>query len=407
MASRPIRSSRRRAAFAPRRRTAQALGATTLLVLCGCGSSGSGSPSAEPSGGDSGAGVAGTVAGTGSGSPAGAAGGVGGVSDAGAPSAGVEAGGTGALPPFAIVATNYGACALDDAGAIHCWGATPGEWQVPAGAFVELRSGDAWVCAIRADRSYECFAEPVGESGALDFAPDAAASDLAVAGSYVCVINAAGEMTCGRSAFNTMDITPPAGKQFEHVSVGAGFVCATLAVDQSVQCWGFAGEDAAECQNTPAAGQLAAPTGAFVSLSGYGYATCALNAQGKVTCWGAGEAADDAAATCAGLPYNFGQAAPADGKFRSVNVGWNHSCGVKTDGTLACWGTGTADECTLDANDNCRQSFPPAGQFEQVASGFLHSCAITADRKVKCWGYDGGGTALSPGGRTEPPAVFQ
>jgi hypothetical protein len=346
---------------------------------------------------------AGTSAGS---STAGGLGGAGGTSTS-AGAAGSSNAGAGALGPFSIVATSYGACALDGSGAVHCWGATPGEWKVPAGSFAELRGGGDWVCAIRADRSYTCFAEPVGEPGMLEFAPDVAASDLAVNGGYVCAIDAAGAMSCGRANFNTMDITPPAGKQFEHVSVGAGFACGTLAIDRSVQCWGFSGEEGAACQDTPAAGQLAAPAGAFRALRTSGLTTCALDMQGAVKCWGAGKPGDDATATCAGAAYNFGQAAPVEGKYRDIGVSWNHTCGVKTDGTLACWGAGTTDECTLDTTDNCRQSLPPSGKFEQVASGSRHTCAMTADRKVQCWGFAGGGTDLSPGGRTDPPAVFK
>jgi hypothetical protein len=381
-------------------------GALLLASTVACGSEAPEKPdgnsdAGEASGGSQvGSGAAGGSSGSG-GSAMGAAGsammGDGGAGDGGAGDGGA------ALPGPTLVATEYGACGLDAAGQIHCWGAAPGEWQVPTGKFVELRSGDSWVCAIRADRSYACFPEPFGNPGMLDFAPPVAAQDLAVASGAICVIHDAGGMTCDRVDLGVADLTPPAGQSFKRVSVGSDFACGILASDASVVCWGDEGEAGADCIDLPAAGQLDAPAGVFVALDSSGYTTCGIDGAGAVECWGAGEATDDAQAMCGGALYNYGQGAPAGGQFRSVSVGFNHACGVKVDGTLACWGAGTTDECTLDVNVNCRQSRPPVGEFEHVAVGRTHSCAMTAERKVQCWGNNG----TEPGGRTEPPPVFQ
>jgi hypothetical protein len=42
---------------------------------------------------------------------------------------------------------------------------------------------------------------------------------------------------------------------------------------------------------------------------------------------------------------------------------------------VACWG----------ANET-GQASPPAGKFQQVAAGELHSCGLRADATVTCWG---------------------
>ena len=55
------------------------------------------------------------------------------------------------------------------------------------------------------------------------------------------------------------------------------------------------------------------------------------------------------------------------------------SCGVKTDGSVACWG--------LDNRDG--QSTPPAGSFVSVsAGGSEHSCGVKTDGSVACWGAE-------------------
>ena len=35
---------------------------------------------------------------------------------------------------------------------------------------------------------------------------------------------------------------------------------------------------------------------------------------------------------------DYGQFTPPAGEFTSVSAGDNHACGVKRDGTVACWG---------------------------------------------------------------------
>jgi alpha-tubulin suppressor-like RCC1 family protein len=108
---------------------------------------------------------------------------------------------------------------------------------------------------------------------------------------------------------------------------------------------------------------------------------------------------DDPNVMFCGGRINVGQSNPPPGTFRTIAVGTNHACGVRTDGTVACWGAGMADDCVAGSMD-CRQSRPPSSLFEQVTASSAHSCAMTGSRKVTCWGADGGG-------RTMPPVEFQ
>src|SRR5262245_27776175 len=66
----------------------------------------------------------------------------------------------------------------------------------------------------------------------------------------------------------------------------------------------------------------------------------------------------------------------------TISAGGFHTCGVKTDGTLACWG----------------QATPPGGTFTQVSAGFAHTCGVKTDGTLACWGANGDGQATPPGG---------
>ena len=65
-----------------------------------------------------------------------------------------------------------------------------------------------------------------------------------------------------------------------------------------------------------------------------------------------------------------------------VSAGRMHTCGIKTDGTVVCWGAGLTD--TEDPHFG--QSNPPAKTFRQVSAGGYHTCGIKTDRTVACWG---------------------
>jgi alpha-tubulin suppressor-like RCC1 family protein len=95
---------------------------------------------------------------------------------------------------------------------------------------------------------------------------------------------------------------------------------------------------------------------------------------------------------------NSGQSVPPIGTFVQVAAGSNHSCALRADGTIACWGAGKKVGGTcVTADLECGQSIPPVeGGFVEVAAGYSHSCALRADGKVKCWGSNTGGRATPP-----------
>ena len=102
---------------------------------------------------------------------------------------------------------------------------------------------------------------------------------------------------------------------------------------------------------------------------------CGVRADGTVACWGGGYGA---------LPLAVSER-PPEGDLISVSVGNTHSCGVRTDGSVACWGW-----------DHLGQSSPPEGEFVSVSAGEYHTCGIKADASVACWGSDNDGESSPP-----------
>ena len=59
-----------------------------------------------------------------------------------------------------------------------------------------------------------------------------------------------------------------------------------------------------------------------------------------------------------------------------VSAGSDHTCAVRANGSVACWGL-----------NDYRQAAPPAGTgFTQVSAGSHHTCALKGDGSIVCWG---------------------
>ena len=116
-----------------------------------------------------------------------------------------------------------------------------------------------------------------------------------------------------------------------------------------------------------------------------GYHTCALKTDGSVVCWG----------------RNFAhQSTPPAGLVGvQLSSGANHSCVVKADGTVACWGDDLEGQ----------SSVPPGLLAVQVGAGANHTCAVTQDATVVCWGVtnpaDDKGQTTVPAGLTSVTEV--
>ena len=74
--------------------------------------------------------------------------------------------------------------------------------------------------------------------------------------------------------------------------------------------------------------------------------------------------------------------------FRAVSVGDFHACGLRTGGTLVCWG-----------EDSNGETDPPSGRFTAVSAGGDHYCALDTGGGVTCWGSGAHGQTAPPEGR--------
>ena len=81
------------------------------------------------------------------------------------------------------------------------------------------------------------------------------------------------------------------------------------------------------------------------------------------------------------------------GCWAQITVGRDHSCGLKTDGSITCWGCNTND-----------QHNAPSGTFVTIDAGMTHTCAMDAAGQISCWGSNTMSSSVAP---TETFLSFQ
>ena len=294
-----------------------------------------------------------------------------------------------------IAASGYFTCALQNTGAVYCWGKneygslgngttdpTPFPTMV---SIIEpvfaISAGGYHACALldNADRSARCWGD--NSSGQLGdnskttrpLPVDVMVADraggttlltgmnqISAGGNHTCVaFEDSGAMCWGNNGYGQLgngslsgsplplSVNTPDGKTpltaVTEIAAGGSHTCAVFGATFSADCWGE--NIYGQLGNPMDGGFETLPT--FIpglgvrSISGGGENTCAIGADGRVICWGyngEGELGDGTTAnsdTPVALSISNGS---------MVSAGHYHTCAVLQDTTVQCWGDGYSGE---------------------------------------------------------------
>jgi len=124
----------------------------------------------------------------------------------------------------------------------------------------------------------------------------------------------------------------------------------------------------------------------FVSakVAAGGSHTCAIKTNGSLWCWGANGDGElgDGTNTSRNTPYQIMSSGVV-----SVALGYYHTCAIKTNGSLWCWGNNTSGQLGdgTNTNKNAPVQIMSSG-VSSVSLGYNHTCAIKTDGSLWCWG---------------------
>ena len=347
-----------------------------------------------------------------------------------------------------VLSSEFGyACALRPGGAMECWGIEfEGDW-----AFTAVGVGEMG-CGLRLDGTVQCWhhrgLDPAGErrwfAPIEQHVPAGRFAALSAGGLWACGLRPDGTAECWRYLSHTpilrkepvaADVAHPGGL-FTAVSAGFAHACG-LRPDRTVACWGknwFGQADAPE-------------QGRFLAVDAGASHSCGLRTDGEIVCWG-DDSLSAAMAGTIGYEYAGNREAyrypeglwgstifdanpvhtlirqeieqrsepwsPPRGPFVAVSAGAGFTCGVRLDGTVACWGyydnkirvplelfAEAAGEYVVaelvpawgeDAGRvRVLEAYvgladPPPGRFVTVAAGFMRACGVRPDGTIECWG---------------------
>jgi len=324
------------------------------------------------------------------------------------------------LAPRAIVGGTFCSCVLWNSDTFRCWGDGGGK---PCTGW-----GEAFPDNIGDDET----PASVGDVPA-PFAT--AALDI---GSHSCAVTVDGEVRCwgdnddGQLGLGDQFQPPqsaaeakPAfvGPNAVSVTIGEGHTCAVFS-DGRLRCWGQNSHGELGYGHTDNIGDDEVPLlSGDVSIGGKavqvvagganlgGAHTCALLESGAVRCWG-WTVSDFGEAGAGILGYgntdNIGDdelpssVGPLDlgGPVTKLSAGARHTCALRMDGVLLCWGVnrhgrlglGHSDDIGDDEVPNPAGIVPLAQPVIDMVASFDGACALLEGGTVQCWGTGEFGT---------------
>lgn len=174
------------------------------------------------------------------------------------------------------------------------------------------------------------------------------------------------------------------------IAAGQFHACAVRS-DKTMWCWGHNTSGQVGTGTSDPMFLRPAPAGNgtdWVAVGAGGSFTCALSGSQQISCWGTNGTGQLGDGTTSGksspTPLSGGIS-----DWASFDVGTNHSCAIRQDGSVWCWGTNARGQIGDGTNNNATSPvMADAGPWLSVSAGSEFTCAVKGDHTLWCWGLD-------------------
>jgi|GEM_PF-656665 len=285
-------------------------------------------------------------------------------------------------------------CGIRNDGTGYCWGndtdgklgnGATGSGTAPSPINVAAVTGTAWT-SLSAAQNHSC---GIRDNGTGWCWGNDTNGELG---------NGAG-LTADQTAPSAIDLTGVSGSAWISLEAGTAHSCG-VRNDGTGYCWGD--DSDGELGNDSATGLQVSPYPVTTTgLSGSGWVrivasgshSCGIRNDGTISCWG-----NDGAGRLANGPEGGDETSAVNVVggmvWKALEAGSDHSCGIKSDDTAWCWGDDTTGELGNGApsdDQNVPVAVTGGHLWKKIDSGTGHTCGIKSDDTAWCWGNDSNG----------------
>ncbi len=357
------------------------------------------------------------------------------------------------------------ACGIGSNGVAYCWGynnygklgdgtttqrtvPTPiQQGEMPSGVrLTQVTAGNSHTCGIGSDQKAYCWGMntygQLGNGATTDSSTPVAVSQgqipngvtltkLAVGNWHTCALGSNGWMYCwGSNSFSQIGdgttgsannrFTPvavlqgamPAGSTARDIDTGGGSHNCVIASNNQAYCWGYngsasggLGDGTTVSRTSPVAVlQGAIPSGVTTVKLEVGFeSSCIIGSDGKVYCWGNnsyGQLGDGTTVMkTSPVALAYGSIVSPGTQFQQILLGWMHACALDVNQRAYCWGSNSysqlGDGTTIQRLSPVAVlpgNIPNDVQITALSSGGNTMYARGSNGKLYGWGYNAMGS---------------